>query len=105
LHLKYKSKFIGKDIFSPNYQERAFIATYQDLGYIKDNKLTLLSPKNRIGQYDLKLNPTPGLSQVFQEFYDEIPRKKIDEKLVHETIAFYQYAAQLLRDKKYQRIP
>ena len=105
LHLKYKSKFIGKDIFSPNYQERAFIATYQDLGYIKDNKLTLLSPKNRIRQYDLKLNPTPGLSQVFQEFYDEIPRKKIDEKLVHETIAFYQYAAQLLRDKKYQRIP
>ncbi len=105
LHLKYKSKFIGKDIFSPNYQERAFIATYQDLGYIKNNKLTLLSPKNRIRQYDLKLSPTPGLTQAFQEYYDEIPRKKIDEKLVQETIAFYQYSAQLLRDKKYQRIP
>ena len=32
-----QSKFLGQDVFSKNFVPRAYIATYQDLGFIKDN--------------------------------------------------------------------
>jgi phosphoglycerol transferase MdoB-like AlkP superfamily enzyme len=53
LHFSYDSKFYGQDILSPDYNERAFMATYQDLGYYSDGILTVLSPVRRVQQFDV----------------------------------------------------
>ncbi|MEY2703278.1 MAG: hypothetical protein RLY43_1917, partial [Bacteroidota bacterium] len=53
LNFNYTSKFFGKNVFSPLYQPRAFIATYQDLGYIKENHLTIISPVKKIKQFEI----------------------------------------------------
>lgn len=46
LNISYTSAFIGKDILTPDaWTERAFISTYQKLGYIQDDKLLVLGPK------------------------------------------------------------
>jgi phosphoglycerol transferase MdoB-like AlkP superfamily enzyme len=46
LNMKYSSAFIGKDILTTDsWSERAFISTYQKLGYIQDEKLLVLGPK------------------------------------------------------------
>lgn len=46
LNLKYTSAFIGKDILKGDeWSERAFISTYQKMGYIHDDKLLVLGPK------------------------------------------------------------
>lgn len=46
LNFRYTSAFIGKDILSADaWNERAFISTYQKLGYIQDDKLVVLGPK------------------------------------------------------------
>ncbi len=48
----YKTKFFGKDILkmTPN-EERAFIANYQKLGFIKNNKIIILSPQQKVSFY------------------------------------------------------
>ena len=46
LNMKYTSAFIGKNILnSGTWTNRAFISTYQKLGYIQDDKLLVLGPK------------------------------------------------------------
>ncbi|MBF4464431.1 LTA synthase family protein [Flavobacterium sp. LC2016-12] len=103
LHFDYQSKFFGQDVLKPGYKPRAFIATYQDLGFIKDNVLTILSPKQTVKQYKLKLNPKPGVAQEYQIYYDEIPLKTERTDLINETISFYQTASGMLKKKKYQK--
>jgi len=102
LNFDYKSKFFGQDVFKPDYQPRAFIATYQDLGFIKNNVLTILSPKQQIKQFQLKLNPKAGIAPEFQIHYDEIPLKSENKELTNETISYYQSASYVLKKKEYQ---
>ncbi|RED27173.1 phosphoglycerol transferase MdoB-like AlkP superfamily enzyme [Flavobacterium cutihirudinis] len=102
LHFDYESKFFGQDVFKSDYKPRAFIATYQDLGLIKDNVLTILSPKQVVKQYDLKVKPTAGVAPEFQVLYDEIPLKTDRTDLVNDAISFYQSASYLLKEKQYQ---
>ncbi|WP_289659701.1 LTA synthase family protein [Flavobacterium panacagri] len=102
LNFDYDSKFFGQDVFKPDYQPRALIATYQDLGLIKDNVLTILSPKQQIKQFQLKLNKKDGVLPEFQIYYDQIPLKSENKNLVDETIAFYQSASYVLKKKEYQ---
>lgn len=46
LNISYTSAFIGKDVLTPDaWTERAFISTYQKLGYIQGDKLLVLGPK------------------------------------------------------------
>ncbi|MFZ4855463.1 MAG: LTA synthase family protein [Desulfuromonadaceae bacterium] len=46
LDMKYSSAFIGKNILTPDpWTDRAFISTYQKLGYIQGDKLLVLGPK------------------------------------------------------------
>src|SRR6266702_178146 len=46
LNFSYTSSFIGKDILTGDaWSERAFISTYQKLGFIHDDKLLVLGPK------------------------------------------------------------
>lgn len=98
----YMSKFYGQDVYQPSYKPRAFIATYQDLGFIRNNVLTIISPKQRVKQFDLSLQATE-LPKEFQLYYDEKPKDKIDETLVNQTIGFYQTTATILKNKKYQK--
>ena len=103
LHFNYKSRFFGQDVLQSDYKPRAFIATYQDLGLIKDNVLTILSPKQQVKQFSLKMNSKPGIAPEYQIYYDEKCLKTERKDLIDETVSFYQTASDLLRKKKYQK--
>ncbi|MRX39973.1 sulfatase-like hydrolase/transferase [Flavobacterium sp. LC2016-23] len=103
LHFSYESKFFGQDVLKTDYKPRAFIATYQDLGLIKDNILTILSPKQQVKQFELELNPKKGVAPEYQIYYYEKPLKQERTDLVNETVSFYQTASYLLKNKKYQK--
>jgi len=103
LHFSYESKFFGQDVLTPDYKPRAFIATYQDLGLIKDNVLTILSPKQQVKQFKLKQEPKDGIAPEYQIDYNEKCMKKEKTDLVNETISFYQTASDMLKKKKYQK--
>jgi phosphoglycerol transferase MdoB-like AlkP superfamily enzyme len=46
LNMKYTSAFIGKNILTSDpWTDRAFVSTYQLLGYIQDDKLLVLGPQ------------------------------------------------------------
>lgn len=80
LDFSYTSKFYGYDIFKlePG-RERAFISTYQSLGYIKGDKLVVLSPQLKV--------------ETFQVSGKEQTKMEIDQDLVNEAIAWYQTAS------------
>ena len=103
LHFNYQSRFFGQDVLQSDYKPRAFIATYQDLGLIKDNVLTILSPKQQVKQFSLKMNSKPGIAPEYQIYYDEKCLKTERKDLIDETVSFYQTASDLLRKKKYQK--
>ncbi|HJD67927.1 MAG TPA: sulfatase-like hydrolase/transferase [Rickettsia endosymbiont of Bembidion lapponicum] len=77
LGFEYKSKLWGQDIIN-NPANRAFISTYQLLGFLKDDKLVILSPK---------LHPKTYI--LLGEEKEEIPSSI---SLTEEAISFYQTA-------------
>ncbi len=103
LNFSYQSKFYGQDVFLPEYKPRAFIATYQDLGLIKDNVLTIISPVKKVKQFQLISIPNTKLKRGFNLLYEEKPMTKERKDLINETISFYQTSAYLLKNKKYQK--
>jgi phosphoglycerol transferase MdoB-like AlkP superfamily enzyme len=104
LHFNYQSKFYGQDVLKPDYKARALIATYQDLGLIKDNILTIISPKQRVKQFQLTLKKGQKVAPEFQIYYDQVPLNKERTDLVKETISYYQTASDILKNHKYQKI-
>jgi phosphoglycerol transferase MdoB-like AlkP superfamily enzyme len=104
LHFNYQSKFYGQDVLKPDYKPRALIATYQDLGLIKDNVLTILSPKQTVKQFQLTLKPDQKTATDFQIYYNQVPVNKERTDLIDETISYYQTASDILKKKKYQVI-
>ena len=49
LNFSYDTKFLGKDILRlPASEGRAFISTYEKLGYLKDSAMVILSPKKEV---------------------------------------------------------
>ena len=104
LNFNYQSKFYGQDVLKSDYKPRALIATYQDLGLIKDNVLTIISPKQTVKQFQLTLKPNQKVAPEFQIFYDQVPMKTERTDLVNETISYYQTASDILKNKKYQKI-
>lgn len=103
LNFNYQSKFYGQDIFQSSYIPRAFVATYQDLGLIKDDVLTIISPVKQAKQFQLILQPNPKVKANFQLFYEEKLMNKPNNDLIEQTIAYYQSAAYILKNKKYQK--
>ncbi len=51
LGMGYESHFYGRNVLADDYEERAFIATYQDMGYLENDTLTVLSPVDRVEQF------------------------------------------------------
>ena len=104
LNFSYQSKFYGQDVLKSDYKPRAFIATYQDLGLIKDNVLTIISPKQKVKQFQLTLKKDQKTAPDFQIYYDQNPIIKERTDLVKETISYYQTASDILKKKKYQKV-
>jgi len=82
LHFSYESGFYGSDILDPGFKERAFMATYQDLGYYADDVLTVLSPVRQVHQYDV----VRKAGWVFEENETD----DIREDVLEEAQAYYQ---------------
>ena len=88
LHFSYNSSFYGQDIFNNTYQPRALIATYQKLGYLKNNTLIVLSPNQKIEQYKVIKG-----SQLLKN-------KNINHSIMEEAIANYQTCFYLLKNNR-----
>ncbi len=99
LNFNYTSQFLGQNVFDENYIPRAYIATYQDLGLIKEDQLTVISPTRKVRQYQLTLKPST-LPQEFQLYYDETLQKTNNQKLVDKTIATYQSVSYWLKNNQ-----
>ena len=84
LGFSYDSRFYGQDILSDDFRERAFMATYQDLGFYADGILTVLSPVRRIQQFSVSRSDG-------WEFSEE-PMDVLDETVLKEAQAYYQTA-------------
>ncbi|MCC8483790.1 MAG: sulfatase-like hydrolase/transferase [Rickettsia endosymbiont of Labidopullus appendiculatus] len=80
LNFSYNSKFFGQDILNTP-ANRAFISTYQLLGFMKDNHLVILRPQEQPKTYKLVDEDKVEM--------DNIP------SLVEEAISFYQIAYDL----------
>ena len=90
LHFSYKSKFFGQDIFHlPAGKEKAFISTYQGLGFISNGHLLIQSPVKKVKQY--KPNFTNGTAT----------EEKVDDQLMKKAIAYYQVSSWLIKNKKF----
>ena len=91
LRLHVKVRFTGQDIFSPLYKPRAFMATYQDLGYLENNKLTVLSPVKKTLQYAVKYKKG--------EEAKEYLLSQQDLPLLKKAQSYYQYINLYLKRK------
>jgi hypothetical protein len=67
---------------------RAFVSNYQELGYYKDDVLTVLLPKRRIEAF--RIDP---------ETFAATPTEP-DPRLTEEAIAYYQTASRAFRTGK-----
>jgi phosphoglycerol transferase MdoB-like AlkP superfamily enzyme len=98
LNLPERSRFMGRSVLRA-YPDagRAFIATYQKLGYLSPDRLVVLSPGRRVEDWRLDAQMTPverltGADAAVtraQAFYQEAARRARDGQLRHEpaTIA------------------
>jgi phosphoglycerol transferase MdoB-like AlkP superfamily enzyme len=104
LNFNYHSKFLGQDVFTKEFQPKAYVATYQDLGFIKDNYLTIISPLKKIKQYTLQQQKN-NLSPEFNIYYDEnyLKPDSQNKKLIEQTIAAYQSTSYWLKKNKLNR--
>ena len=83
LNFSYESKFFGQDIFRlPVGEERAFVANYQSLGYLRDGRLVMLYPRRKI---QISANSHAGPQNQKQPLDDE--------SLKREAIAWYETAS------------
>lgn len=90
LKMNYRSKFFGEDIFSlPEGKERAFISTYQGLGYLRNGELVILRPPKQVDQY------IPDFTT------GKATKTQLNDSLVNQAIAYYQTAAWILKNKKF----
>ncbi len=92
LKLDYTSKFIGQDIFTlPAGGERAFISTYQGLGYLKAGRLVIQSPVKMVEEF-------------IPDFINgKAIKTAITDSLEKQAIAYYQCTSWLIKNKKFTR--
>lgn len=90
LHFDYYSKFFGRDVLdSPPESDRAFVANYQTLGYLRGDRMVLLHPKRK--------------SEVFRVDRDKnILQPVSDAQVLGEAISFYLAASYVFRNGMYR---
>lgn len=90
LDFRYYTKFLGRDVLhSAPETDRAFVANYQTLAFMKDDRIAVLQPKRRVDVYRLEQGRT----------YFPLPA---DPALIREAISFYQVASHLFRNGLYR---
>ncbi len=91
LDFSYTSKFFGRDVLrAPPESDRAFVANYQTLGYLKRDRMVVLQPRKKV--------------EVYRVSEDMTHREAIqDPALVREAIAFYQVASHVFRNGLYTK--
>jgi len=78
--------FFGQSVFEPrNGSRRAFISNYQELGYLKADKLIVLGPKQRIDAFQIDANGDASPAQL-------------DPRLRDEAVAYYQSAYKAFKE-------
>ncbi len=93
LNFNYTSRFFGLDIFNtPAAQDRLFISTYQNLGYIKDGEMVVLSPNQKVETYQPDFQSGVGKPVA------------ASDSLTNSAIAWYEGASYLFRNGKYKSI-
>ncbi|ASK31369.1 sulfatase [Chryseobacterium sp. T16E-39] len=102
LNFSYQSKFLGQDVLKNGFQPKAYVATYQDLGFIKDGYLTVISPVKKIKQYSLSLKQEK-LAPEFSIYYDEKLLKETNQKVVDDAISAYQSTSYWLKTNQLNR--
>jgi len=89
LDFDYYSKFLGRDLLhSPPGSDRAFVANYQTLGYLRGNDMVVLQPRRETAFRPLLGEANAGTQAG-------------DPQLLREAIAFYQVAAHVFRNGLY----
>jgi phosphoglycerol transferase MdoB-like AlkP superfamily enzyme len=91
LNTNYTSRFLGYDIFKTKTEnERVFISTYQNMGFLCQGKLVILSPQQKIEEY-------------LHDFANNTSSKiQTGDSLVNKAIAWYQGANYLYKSRKYK---
>ena len=89
LGFAYESRFLGYDLFDlePG-RERAFVSTYQELGYLRGDRMVVLRPGKRVDV--VKPDPRDGSA---------VP-VRADAALGDEAIAWYQSASALFGEHR-----
>ncbi len=95
LNFSYRTRFFGHDLFQlPAGREHAFPGTYEKLGYLRDDVLTVLEPQRKLEQ----LRPDYATG-------DATPVQPVDQGLVDEAVAYYQVASELFASGAMKRRP
>lgn len=78
--------FFGRSVFeAPPHLSRAFISNYQELGYLRNNTLTVLSPRQKVSSFvidPVTLQATPA---------------EPNQTFVNEAVAYYQTASRAFK--------
>jgi hypothetical protein len=82
LDFSYRSRFFGHDVLDlPPDRDRAFPSTYQNLGYLRGGRLSILSPGHKVEQ--VKPDRATG---------GAVPYPQMDPAELDQAIAAYQVA-------------
>ena len=93
MNLDYTSRFMGYDIYNMTAgNERVFISTYQDMGYVKNGRMVILSPQRKIDM--VRPDFTTGVN---------VKTTHLDS-LINEAISWYQGASFLYKSGGYKAV-
>jgi phosphoglycerol transferase MdoB-like AlkP superfamily enzyme len=85
LNWQYESNWYGRNVLLPGFQPRAYIATYQKLGYLQHDSLVIASPQQQV------------VTNILNAKTDEQHAVKNDPALNKKAIAAYQTAYYLFK--------
>lgn len=86
LEWSYQSSNFGWDVRDDRYVPRALLATYQKLGYLKNDSLVILSPKRQADSF------------VYDRAANEQRPAEASQALLNEAVASYQTAYYLFKN-------
>jgi len=87
LNFSYRTRFFGQDVFQlPPNEGHALPGTYEKLGYLHNNALTVLEPQQKLEQF------TPNYATG-----DATPINPQNQTLIDQAISYYQVASEQFR--------
>jgi hypothetical protein len=90
LNFSYRTRFFGQDVFQvPASSGHAFPGTYEKLGYLRNNVLTVLEPQRKLEQFEPDYDTG-----------DATPVQPQNQALIDQTVAYYQVSSELFKQGK-----